>query len=124
MSTHKIAECIDLHGKLELIHEYWAPKIVGELNAQLVKLAKFRGEFVWHKHDAEDELFLVLKGHLTIRLEDRDIHLREGQFTIIPKGTRHLPVADQEVHVLLLEPASTVNTGDVRNDRTVASEWI
>jgi len=84
-----------------------------------VKLAKFKGEFVWHKHDAEDELFLVIKGHLLIRLSDREIHLDAGEFTIIPRGVEHLPIAEEEAHVLLLEPKTTLNTGDVVNARTI-----
>ncbi|HLI81650.1 MAG TPA: cupin domain-containing protein, partial [Candidatus Binataceae bacterium] len=105
--------------KFRLLDEYWSPKIVGELNDSYVKLAKFKGEFVWHKHAAEDELFLVIKGHLLINLRDRQIHLDAGEFTIIPRGIEHLPVAEEEAHVLLLEPKTTLNTGDVVNARTV-----
>lgn len=102
----------------------WSPRIVGELNGQHVKLARLRGEFVWHKHDDEDELFLVVKGRLTLRFRDRDVHLKEGEFFIVPRGVEHLPVAEEEVQVLLLEPASTVNTGDAGGDRTVVPEWL
>lgn len=109
---------VNLAEKFRLFYEYWSPKIVGELNDSYVKLAKFKGEFVWHKHDAEDELFLVIKGHLLIKLRDREIHLDAGEFTIIPRGVEHLPIADEETHVLLLEPKTTLNTGDVLNERT------
>src|SRR5262245_45786998 len=110
---------VNLADKFARFADRWSPKVVGELNGQMVKLVKLQGEFVWHKHDAEDELFLVVRGRLTIRLRDRDVHLNEGEFVIVPRGVEHLPVADEEVHVLLFEPASTLNTGDVRNDRTV-----
>jgi mannose-6-phosphate isomerase-like protein (cupin superfamily) len=113
-------ETINLADKFNLFQEYWSPKIVGELNDSHVKLAKLKGEFVWHHHDNEDELFLVVKGRLLIKLHDRDIWLNEGEFTIIPRGVEHLPVAEEEVHVLLLEPKSTLNTGNVQNERTVA----
>ena len=111
-------EKVNLAQKFCLFDEYWSPKIVGELNDSYVKLAKFKGEFVWHKHDAEDELFLVIKGHLLIKLRDREIHLDAGEFTIIRRGVEHLPIADEETHVLLLEPKTTLNTGDVLNERT------
>ena len=112
-------EKVNLADKFSLFQEYWSPKIVGELNDSHVKLVKLKGEFVWHHHENEDELFLVVKGHLLIKLRDRDIWLDEGEFTIIPKGVEHLPIADEEVHVLLLEPKSTLNTGNVQNERTV-----
>ncbi len=111
-------EKVNLADKFSLFQEHWSPKIVGELNDSYVKLAKLKGEFVWHYHENEDELFLVVKGRLLIKLRDRDIWLDEGEFTIIPKGVEHLPVADEEVHVLLLEPKSTLNTGNVQNERT------
>src|SRR5262245_60612267 len=110
---------VNLADKLALFDNYWSPKIVGELNGHLVKLVKQKGEFIWHKHDQEDELFLVVKGRLTIRFRDRDIDLDAGEFFIIPRGVEHQPVAEHEVHVLLFEPASTLNTGDVRNEKTV-----
>jgi mannose-6-phosphate isomerase-like protein (cupin superfamily) len=110
---------VNLAEKFALFSDYWNPRIAGDLNGQFVKLVKLKGEFVWHKHDEEDELFLVVKGHLRIRLRDRDINLHEGEFFIVPHGVEHQPVAEREVHVLLLEPASTLNTGDVRNERTV-----
>ncbi len=110
---------VNLAKKFSLFDKYWSPRIVGELNDSYVKLAKFKGEFVWHKHDAEDELFLVIKGHLHIKLREREIHLDAGEFTIIPRGIEHLPIADEETHVLLLEPKSTLNTGGVVNARTM-----
>ncbi len=115
---------INLADKFSKIAEYWSPKIVGQLNGQYVKLAKFRGEFAWHHHPNEDELFLVVKGRLTIRLRDGEVNLDEGEFAIIPRGVEHLPVARGEAQVLLLEPKTTRNTGDVENERTVESEWI
>ena len=110
---------VDLAEKLALITDYWNPRIVGELNDQYVKLVKVVGEFVWHRHEHEDELFLVLKGVLTIQFRDRDVTLREGQFLIVPRGVEHRPMAETEACVLLLEPTSTLNTGNLRNERTV-----
>ncbi len=115
---------VNLSGKFDSFQEFWSPKIVGELNDSYVKLAKLKGEFIWHQHENEDELFLVVKGKLLIKLRDRDLWLEEGEFTIIPRGVEHCPVAEQEVQVILLEPKSTLNTGDVRNERTAAAEWI
>jgi len=112
-------ERIDLAEKLAGFDERWSPRIVAELNGQHVKLVKLQGEFVWHSHAEEDELFLVLKGLLTIELRDGPVVLGPGQMTVVPKGVEHRPVADGEVHVLLFEPAGTLNTGDVRNERTV-----
>ncbi|HEX4575017.1 MAG TPA: cupin domain-containing protein [Gemmatimonadales bacterium] len=100
-------------------HEYWSPKIVGEINESYVKVVKLKGEFVWHHHDAEDELFLVVKGRLLLRFRDREVWLDEGEFAIVPRGVDHLPIAPEEAHVLLLEPKSTLNTGNVRNERTL-----
>ncbi len=118
-------EKVNIAQKFNLFQEYWRPKIVGELNDSYVKLAKIKGEFVWHQHEAEDELFLVVKGKLLIKLRDRDVWLEEGEFFIIPRGVEHLPVAEEEVHILLLEPKSTVNTGNVENERTISDEqWI
>jgi mannose-6-phosphate isomerase-like protein (cupin superfamily) len=99
--------------------DHWHPRVVGELNGQQVKLVKLRGEFVWHAHEAEDELFLVVAGSLRMELHDGAIDLHPGEFLIVPRGVEHRPVADQEVEVLLFEPASTLNTGNLRNDRTV-----
>ena len=113
-------ERVSLAEKLNSFQDYWSPKIVGEVNGSFVKLVKLKGEFVWHHHEAEDELFLVVKGSLLIRLRDRDVRVGEGEFVIIPRGVEHLPVAEEEVHVLLLEPKSTLNTGNVANERTVA----
>ena len=116
---------VNLLEKLALFSDHWHPRVVGELNGQLVKLAKLQGEFVWHQHELEDELFLVVKGSLTIRLRDRDVDLQEGEFFVVPKGVEHQPIAEEEAHVLLFEPTSTVNTGNVESDRTVADlEWI
>jgi len=117
-------EKVNLAGKFGLFQEYWSPKIAGELNDSYLKLAKLKGEFVWHHHETEDELFLVVKGRLLIKLRDRDISLDEGEFVIIPRGVEHCPVAEEEVHVLLLEPKSTVNTGNVQSERTVGAQWI
>jgi mannose-6-phosphate isomerase-like protein (cupin superfamily) len=115
---------INIAYKLSLFDEFWSPKVVGELNDSYVKLAKLKGQFVWHHHENEDELFLVIKGKLLIQLRDRDLWLGEGEFAIIPKGVEHCPVAQDEVHVLLLEPKATVNTGNVQSERTVAVQWI
>lgn len=112
---------VNLAEKLGRITERWSPRIVGELNGQHVKLAKLEGEFVWHRHAGEDELFLVLQGHLDIHLRERVVGLDPGELFIVPRGVEHKPVAAGEVHVLLFEPASTLNTGDVRNERTVES---
>jgi mannose-6-phosphate isomerase-like protein (cupin superfamily) len=113
-------EKVNLIHKFSLFQDYWSPKIAGELNDSYVKLAKLKGEFVWHHHEVEDELFLVVKGKLLIKLRDRDIWLEEGEFVIIPKGVEHLPIAEEEAHVLLLEPKSTLHTGNVRSEKTVA----
>ena len=104
--------------KLKLFSEYWSPKIVGELNGQHVKLAKFQGEFVWHKHDNEDEMFLVIEGVLKMELRDKTVVINKNEFLIIPKGTEHRPVAEKEVSVMLFEPSSTLNTGDTENELT------
>lgn len=110
---------VSLAEKFSLFHEFWSPKITGELNNSYVKLVKFKGAFVWHHHEQEDELFLVVKGELLIKLRERDLRLREGEFVIIPRGVEHLPVAEEEVHVVLFEPKSTLNTGNIRNERTL-----
>lgn len=111
-------DIVDLEDKFSQFSELWSPKIVGELNGQLVKLAKLKGEFVWHHHEKEDELFMVIKGELIIKLRDKDIQLNEGQFFIIPKGVEHLPVAEEECHVMLFEPKSVVNTGNIVGEKT------
>jgi mannose-6-phosphate isomerase-like protein (cupin superfamily) len=116
---------VNLAQKFSLFHDLWSPKIVGELNGQYVKLAKIKGEFVWHHHEDEDEMFLVVKGHLTIKLRKEDILLEEGEFYIVPRGVEHKPIAEQEVHILLFEPKSTLHTGNVRSGKTVdKQDWI
>ena len=117
---------VNLRNKLTLFNDHWRPRIVGELNDSHIKLVKVQGEFTWHHHDDEDELFLVLHGSLTIKLRDRDILLNEGDFLVVPKGVEHKPVAEQEAHILLLEPKSvTRNTGNVENELTAeAQPWI
>ena len=110
---------VNLAQKLSLFSSHWEPKIVGELNDQHVKLVKFQGPFVWHQHENEDELFLVVKGRFLMELRDRTIALEEGELLIVPRGMEHRPVAEDEVHVLLFEPASTLNTGNVQDERTV-----
>ena len=112
-------EKVDLTEKFSLFDAHWQPKIVGELNGQYVKVAKLKGQFVWHHHENEDELFWVVKGRLTIKLRDRDIELREGQFFIIPRGVEHMPVAERECQVVLFEPCTALNTGNVQNEKTV-----
>lgn len=119
-----MVEPINLAEKFALIEDYWSPHIAGELNDSYVKLAKLKGEFVWHHHEQEDELFLVVRGTLCIQLRDRDLWLREGEFAVIPRGVEHRPVASEEVHVLLLEPKTTVNTGNIQNERTRPDQWI
>ena len=116
---------VNLSDKLSRFTDHWSPKIVGELNGQQVKLAKLKGEFVWHAHTDEDELFLVLDGRLVIQLRDGKIVLEPGELVIVPRGVEHRPVAEEEVHVLLFEPASTLNTGTLQNERTVERpDWI
>lgn len=112
-------EKVNLGEKLALFSQHWSPRIVGELNGQHVKLVKFQGPFTWHHHEDEDELFLVVKGRFRMELRDRSIDLEEGEFLIVPRGVEHRPVAEEEVHVLLFEPATTLNTGNVENERTV-----
>jgi len=120
LGEHANVEKVNVAQKFTLFNEYWVPYIVGELNDSYIKVDKLKGEFVWHKHEAEDELFLVNKGKLLIKLRDKDVWLEEGEFIIIPKGVEHKPVADEEVHVVLIEPKSTLNTGNVKNEKTVA----
>ena len=112
-------EKVNLSAKLQQFTERWSPRIVGELNGQHVKLVKFEGEFVWHHHEQEDELFLVLHGRLSIHLRERIIELDEGEFFIVPRRVEHKPVSAGEAHILLLEPSSTLNTGNVRDNRTI-----
>ncbi|HWS89415.1 MAG TPA: cupin domain-containing protein [Pyrinomonadaceae bacterium] len=111
-------EKVNLSEKFGLFAEHWSPKIAGEVNDSYVKLVKFRGDFVWHKHDEEDEMFFVVKGEITIRLRDGDVRLGEGEFAIIPRGVEHKPYAEEEAHVLLFEPKTVLNTGDVVNELT------
>jgi len=113
---------INLREKLSVINDHWNPRIAAELNGQYVKLVKFKGDFVWHHHEKEDELFLVVRGTLKMKLRDpeRTVEVHPGEYIIIPRGVEHCPVADEEVHVVLLEPKSTLNTGNVTNERTVA----
>ena len=111
-------ERVNLADELSQFAEHWQPRIVGELNGQHVKVVKLQGEFVWHHHEHEDEMFLVLRGAIVIELRDRNIRLDEGEFFIVPRGVEHRPVAENEAHVMLFEPASTVNTGELRNERT------
>ncbi len=115
---------INIADKFSQIQEYYRPRIAGELNDAYLKLVKLKGEFVWHQHENEDELFLVVKGRLLIKLRDRDLWLDEGEFVIVPKGVEHCPVVEEEVQAILLEPKSTLNTGNVQNERTVAAQWI
>ena len=112
-------EKVNIRQKLSQFHDHWSPKIVGELNGQQVKLVKFQGEFVWHHHDNEDELFLVVRGRFRMDFSDRQVWLEEGELLIVPRGVEHRPVAPEEVHVLLFEPASTLNTGNVTDELTV-----
>ena len=123
---------INLPQKLSLIGDHWNPRIVGELNGQYLKLVKFQGPFSWHHHETEDEMFLVVKGRFRMEFREDDgggqakeIWLEEGEFIIVPRGVEHRPVADEEAHVLLFEPASTLNTGNVDNELTREKlEWI
>ena len=126
MSTMRnIVEKVNLAEKLALFNNHWTPRIVGELNGQHVKLVKFVGEFIWHQHENEDELFLVVRGRFRMEFRDRDVCLEEGEFLIVPRGIEHRPVAEEETHVLLLEPSSTLNTGASRSERTVEHpDWI
>lgn len=117
-------EKINITQKFNLFKEQWQPKIIGELNDSYIKLAKLQGEFIWHKHEKEDELFMIIRGTLTIHLRDGDLTLNEGEFVIIPKGIEHCPYAKDEVWVMLIEQKSTVNTGDVQSERTVTDQWL
>ena len=112
-------EKINLAQKFELIKEHWSPKVVGEVNDVSIKLVKFQGDFIWHHHETEDELFFVVKGTMVMKLRDGDISVDENEFIIIPRGMEHMPVADEEVFVMLIEPKTTLNTGNIENERTV-----
>ncbi len=118
VNIFNIMDKINLKEKFSLFSEYWSPKIVGELNGQLVKLAKFKGEFIWHHHEHEDELFLVVEGTLNMAFRDKTITVNKGEFIIVPKGTEHKPIAAEEVLVMLFEPAATINTGNTNNGLT------
>ena len=127
---------INLGQKLSLIDDHWNPRIIGELNGQYLKLVKFKGPFTWHHHETEDEMFLVVKGRFrmeyreckgdtSVPVKHRDVWLEEGEFIIVPRGVEHRPVADEEAQVLLFEPASTLNTGNVQDEFTVPKlEWL
>lgn len=112
-------EVINIAEKLDSFSEHWKPKIIAELNGQQIRIAKLKGEFVWHSHENEDEMFLVIKGKLTISFRDGDKALNEGEFLVVPKGVEHKPYAEEEVSIMLFEPASVLNTGNVNNDLTV-----
>jgi mannose-6-phosphate isomerase-like protein (cupin superfamily) len=111
-------EKVNIAEKLNLFQDYWNPRVVGELNGQHVKLVKLKGEFVWHKHDNEDELFYVLKGQLKMEFRDRNVEINENEFLIVPKGVEHKPIAENEVSIMLFEPSSTLNTGNIENELT------
>ena len=111
-------EKINIAEKLNQFKDHWNPRIIGELNGQHVKAVKLKGEFIWHHHDHEDELFLVVKGILKMQFRDRTETIKPGEFIIVPHGVEHKPVADEEVEILLFEPASTLNTGNIENERT------
>ena len=111
---------VNLREKLSLFSDYWNQRVIGEVNNCAVKVVKIKGEFIWHHHENEDELFLVVKGTLRMKFRDHEAVVREGEFVIVPKGVEHCPVADEEVHIVLIEPKSTLNTGNITNERTVA----
>lgn len=112
-------EKVNLSDKLSLFSEHWKPKIVGELNGQMVKLVKFKGPFIWHHHDQEDEMFYVVKGSFDMEFRDKTITINTGEFIIVPRGVEHRPNAHEETEVMLFEPATTLNTGNIENERTV-----
>jgi quercetin dioxygenase-like cupin family protein len=118
---------INLQQKFSLFSEQWTPKILAETNGQLVKIAKGGGELIWHKHDNEDELFIVFKGKLTLQLRDKNIELSPGEMFVVPKGVEHCPLAEEDTHFMMIEPASTAHTGTIASEHTVAieqQEWI
>lgn len=112
-------ETVNLKEKFTRFSDYWNPRVIGEVNDCQIKAVKLKGEFIWHHHDREDELFLVVKGTLRMKFRDREVLVREGEFVVVPRGVEHLPVAEEEVHVMLIEPESTLNTGNIVNERTV-----
>ena len=113
-------ETVNLKAKFAKFHDYYKPHIIGEVNDCHVKAVKLKGEFIWHHHDNEDELFLVVKGTLRMKFRDREAAIHEGEFVIVPRGVEHCPVADEEVHIVLIEPRTTLNTGNIQNERTVS----
>ncbi|MGE4469809.1 MAG: cupin domain-containing protein [Desulfovibrio sp.] len=115
---------VSLEEKFALFHEQWQGKVVAEMNGMYVKLARLEGEFLWHSHDKEDELFFVVEGELTMRFEDRDVSVRPGELIVVPRGVRHMPVCPAEAKVMLIEPKATVNTGNEESERRVEPEWI
>ena len=120
-----MSEKVNLEEKFGLFDEVWTPKILGELNGSYVKVFKAKGEFTWHRHDNEDEFFLVVKGKLHIKMKDQEIILDEGEFFIVPKGVDHMPYAPEEAHIMLFEPKEVINTGDAPGEKTVMNpEWI
>ncbi len=118
-------EVINIKQKLAKFSDYFNPRVIAELNGQHVKLGKFKGEFVWHSHNDEDEMFLVVKGKFFMEFRDKTVEINEGEMIVVPKGVKHRPRADEEVHVMLFEPANTVNTGIIENEMTIKElEWI
>lgn len=116
---------INLEGKFGLFQDHWHPRIVAELNGQHVKLAKLEGDFIWHQHENEDELFLVVRGHLRMEFRDGSVELDPGEMLVVPRGVEHRPVADGEAHVVVFEPVGTVNTGNTDNERTIRElDWV
>lgn len=111
-------ETVNLKQKFDSFHDHWSPKIVGELNGQQVKVAKIKGEFVMHQHDNEDELFLIMEGKMLMELPEKTLEINTGEFVIIPRGTPHKPIAEEEVNILLFEPKTTLNTGNLNNEMT------
>ncbi len=111
-------EKVNINEKFNQFHDHWNPRIIGELNGQQVKAAKLKGEFIWHHHEQEDEMFLVTKGKLKMEFRDKSVDITEGEFIIVPRGVEHKPIAEEEVELLLFEPASTLNTGNIKNDKT------
>lgn len=109
---------VNISEKLSTFNDYWNPRIVGELNGQQVKIVKFKGEFVWHKHDNEDEMFMVVKGKFKIEFRDKTVEINQGEFIIVPRGIEHKPIAEEEVEVMLFEPDTTLNTGNTRGELT------
>jgi mannose-6-phosphate isomerase-like protein (cupin superfamily) len=116
-----LVDTINLADKLRQFDEHWSPRIIGQVNDTHIKLVKVSGDFLWHRHDDEDELFFVLSGRLTMRFRDREAVVRPGELIIVPRGVEHQPSAPEETHLLLVEPATTLNTGNVTNERTVAA---